>query len=274
MDKEVFSTAYFAYSAGLVARMAEVLGRTQDAKHYADLAKRIRAVFNQVYVSADGRIQGDTQAGYALALNFDLLPLKLRSLAAQHMLAALAPYHGSLSTGIHSTVRMMLELSRYGYHEAAYELMAKTTIPSWGYMVENGGTTIWERWDGWVEGRGFQDPGMNSFNHYAIGAVGEWMWRVIVGIQPDESAPGYKHFTIQPIPPGPEMRERTGLTWARGVYNSIRGPIEVSWRIEGGSFKLSVLVPCNTTATVVLPGKNSQSQRVGSGRLEFDCTIE
>jgi alpha-L-rhamnosidase len=278
LPKEVFSTAYFAHSAQLVARMAQVLGRKTEAKHYADLAKRIRAAFNRAYVSTDGRIQGDTQAGYALALSFELLPEKLRSRAARHMLEALDRYGGSLSTGIHSTVRMMLELSRHGYHDAAYTLLAKTTIPSWGYMVENGGTTIWERWDGWVEGRsgdhgGFQDPGMNSFNHYAIGAVGEWMWRVMVGLQPDESAPGYKHFTLQPVPPGPELRQRIGLDWVDATYHSIRGPIHVAWRIEGGLFRLSVQVPCNTTATVILPGAPAQSQQVGSGTWEFENRI-
>jgi alpha-L-rhamnosidase len=278
LPKEIFSTAYFAHSAQLVARMALVLGRTSEARHYADLAERIRDAFNRAYVSADGRIQGDTQAGYALALSFDLLPEHLRPMVARHMLATLEPYGGGLSTGIHSTVRMMLELSRHGYHDAAYALLAKTTIPSWGYMVEHGGTTIWERWDGWVEDRsgdhsGFQDPGMNSFNHYAIGAVGEWMWRVMVGIQPDESAPGYKHFTIQPVPPSLELRQRIGLNWVDATYHSIRGPIQVAWKIEDGLFRLTVQVPCNTSATVILPGSPSHSHQVGSGKWEFECKV-
>ncbi len=119
-------------------------------------------------------------------------------------------------------------------------------MPSWGYMVEHGATTIWERWDGWVEGRGFQNPGMNSFNHYAIGAVGEWMWRVIAGINPDESAPGYKHVRIRPIPGG-------GLTWARASYDSIRGRITSAWSIDGEGLSVDVALPPGVTATVEIP---------------------
>jgi len=260
---EIYATAFFAYSTQTLARMAGVLGKEAEAARYDVLARKIRKAFNAAFVSKTGKIKGDTQAGYALALNFDLLPAKLRAVAARHMVAALKPCKGSMSTGIQSTVRMMLELSRYGESEAAYRLINQTTMPSWGYMVENGGTTVWERWDGWVAGRGFQNPGMNSFNHYAIGAVGEWMWRVITGLNPDEAAPGWKHFFVRPIPGG-------GLSWARGEYHSIHGPIRVEWRIEKGEFKLDVTVPCNTTATVELPGKGGRAIRIGSGVHHFE----
>ena len=267
VPKDVYATAFFAYSTQLLARTAEVIGRDNEARHYSGLARDIRAAFNREFVSPDGRIRGDTQAGYALALHFDLLPEKLRPLAVRHMVAALQPYHGGMSTGIQSTVRMMLELSRHGCHEQAYALMTRRTMPSWGYMVEHGGTTIWERWDGWVEGRGFQSPGMNSFNHYALGAVGEWMWRVIVGINPDNNEPGYRHFIIRPIPGG-------GLTWARGQYRSIRGTIQVAWRLDGLNFSLDVVVPCNTTATAYLPGEKAEPRRIGSGAYHLETTCE
>ncbi len=246
VPKEIYSTAFLAHSTHLVARMAAVLGHARDAARYEHLAARVRLAFNRTFVAKDGGIQGDTQAGYALALNFDLLPEKLRSLAAGRMVAALAPYDGSLSTGIQSTVRMMIELSRYGYHAEAYALMTRTTIPSWGYMVEHGGTTIWERWDGWVEGRGFQDPGMNSFNHYAIGSVGEWMYRVIGGLNPNPATPGWKHFTVHPVPGG-------GLTWAQVAYNSIRGRIRCRWEKTAVGLVIQLEVPTNTTATVFVP---------------------
>lgn len=258
VPKEVFATAFFAYSTELLARSAKAIGRPSEARRYAELARKIRVAFKREFVSAAGRIRGETQAGYALALHFDLLPEKLRLRAVQHMVAALKPYHGSLSTGIQSTVRMMLELSRHGYHEQAYALLTRRTVPSWGYMVEHGGTTIWERWDGWVEGRGFQNPEMNSFNHYAMGAVGEWMYRVIGGIHPDERAPGYKHFFIHPIPGG-------GLTWAKVSYESVRGLIRSEWHIERGVFQLEVTVPCNTTATVQLPDQKRKPVRLGAG---------
>ena len=260
VPKEISATMFFAHSTGLMARIAKRLGRKREAGEYEKLAKNIQAAFLRAYVSKNGKIKGDTQAGYALALSFDLLPAKLRPLAVKHLIAALKPYKGSLSTGFISTVRMMNELTRYGHSDEAYHLVNKTTQPSWGYMVENGGTTIWERWDGWAEGRGFQNPGMNSFNHYAIGAVGEWMWRTIIGLNPDESAPGWKHFLVRPIPGG-------GLTSARGKYQSIRGTIAVDWKIENGIFKLNVDIPCNTTANVQLPG--GKTIRVGSGRRSF-----
>lgn len=246
VPKEIYSTAFLAQSARRVAQMAGVLGRKKEAAQYRRLAGKVRAAFNRAFVSRNGRIHGDTQAGYALALNFDLLPERLVPLAAKRMIEALARYDGGLSTGIQSTVRMMIELTRYGYHDAAYALMMRTTIPSWGYMVEHGGTTIWERWDGWVEGRGFQDPGMNSFNHYAIGAVGEWMYRVIGGLNPDPDAPGWKHFLIKPIPGG-------GLTWAQAAYESIRGRIRCRWEQSGAALTVAVEIPANTSATVFIP---------------------
>ena len=246
VPKEIYSPAFLAHSAQRVGEMAAVLGRKKDAVSYRRLASKVRAAFNRAFVSQDGSIQGNTQAGYALALNFDLLPARLVPLAARKMVEALAPYDGSLSTGIQSTVRMMIELARHGYQDAAYALMMRTTIPSWGYMVEHGGTTIWERWDGWAEGRGFQDPGMNSFNHYAIGAVGEWMYRVIGGLNPDPTAPGWKHFTIRPVPGG-------GLTWAQASYDSIRGRIRCRWEKTGTELVVAVEIPVNTSATVFIP---------------------
>jgi alpha-L-rhamnosidase len=226
------------------------------ATKYARLARQIRIAFVKAFVARNGRIKGDTQAGYALALHFDLLPEKLRPLAARHLVAGMKPFGGHLSTGIQSTVRAMLELTRWGYADRAYELLNKTTIPGWGYMVEHGGTTIWERWDGYVEGRGYQNPGMNSFNHYAIGAVGEWMYRVIGGLNPDENAPGWKHFHVRPIPGG-------GLAWARMAYHSVRGPIKVEWHDDAGKFTLDLSVPPNTTATVILPTGEYHSVRAG-----------
>ena len=249
VPKEIFATAIFAHSTDLLSRMAAVLGRTEEASKYAALFGDIKGSFNRAFVSADGRIQGDTQAGYALALHFDLLPEELRPLAVKHLVDGIAKYQSHISTGFQTTYRMMLELTREGQNDLAYRLINNRTFPSWGYTIENGATTIWERWDGYVKGRGFQDKGMNSFNHYAIGAVGEWMYRVILGLNPDDSHPGYEHFILRPRPGG-------GLTWAKGAYNSIRGQIACSWKLEGNSFKLDITVPANTTATVYVPAKD------------------
>jgi alpha-L-rhamnosidase len=250
VPKEIFATMMFAYATDLLSRMASVLGKDDAAKKYAALLGDIKAAFNRAYVGEDGRIQGDTQAGYALALHFELLPEKLRPAAFKHMLDGIARYNGHMSTGFHSTYRMMLELTRAGRSDVAYDLINNRTFPSWGYSIENGATTIWERWDGYVKGRGFQDKGMNSFNHYAIGAVGEWMYRVILGINDDDAHPAYEHFILRPRPGG-------GLKWAKGHYDSIRGRIESSWNVAEGRLKFDVTVPANTTATVYVPARDA-----------------
>ena len=277
----VFATAFFAHSTEIVARMAEELGRKEDSQRYSELFNQIKAVFNQRFVKPDGHMEGDTQGGYALALSFNLLPDDLRPKAAQLLVENIRRYQNHLSTGIQSTHRAMLELTRNGHTDIGWQLLTNRTFPSWLYMIDNGATTMWERWDGYVKGRGFQDAGMNSFNHWAFGAVGEWMWRHIVGLNPDDAQPGWKHFTIAPKPGG-------GVTWAKGEYQSIRGRIVADWKIEGDQLTLRVTIPPNTTATVCVPttdatqitesGKPASGGRstaggamfeVGSGSYEF-----
>ncbi len=289
VPKEVFATAFFARSTQLVAEMARVLGRDAEAKQYAKLAGDIRTAFNRAYVQPDGRIEGDTQAGYAIALNFELLPETIQAAAARRMVECFQKYDGQISTGFHSTVPLMLELSQRGYNADAYRLALNRKMPSWGYAIDHGATTIWERWDGYVEGRGFQNPGMNSFAHYAIGSVGEWMYKVILGISPDPQAPGFERILVRPRP-GP------GLTWARGSYDSIRGRITSGWKLDNGKFELAIEVPPNVTATVFVPAASldavresgqpaanaraveflrmesgSAVFRVGSGRYQFEA---
>jgi alpha-L-rhamnosidase len=250
VPNEVLATAFFAHSTDLVSRMARLLQKRDEMGLYSDLFRRIKGVFNERFVSPDGHIQGDTQAGYALALNFDLLPDELRPKAAQLLVDNIRRYQGHLSTGIQTTHRAMLELMRYDHQNVAWQMLTNRSFPSWIYMIDNGATTIWERWDGYVKGRGFQDAGMNSFNHWAFGAVGEWMWRHIAGLNPDESKPGWKHFVIAPRPGG-------GVTWAKGEYESIRGRIASNWRVAEGLFQLKATVPPNTSATLWLPSSDT-----------------
>lgn len=277
VPKPVFATMMFAYATDLVSRMADVVGDSAGVRVYGDLFRDIKAAFNKAYVFPDGHIEGNTQAGYALALHFDLLPDSLRANAVRYMLDGIDAYHGHMSTGFHSTYRMMLELSRAQRSDVAYQLINTTSFPSWGYSIANGATTIWERWDGYVKGRGFQDPGMNSFDHYAIGAVGEWMYRTILGINPDDAHPGYEEFVVHPIPGG-------GLTWARGSHRTIRGTITVAWRETADSFTEDVTVPVNTTARVYVPASSvdlvSESGRparsvagVASARMDGDDAV-
>lgn len=256
MPKEAFATAFFAHSTDLLARMATVLGKKEDAARYAALFDEIKAAFNKAYVKPDGTIEGDTQGGYAIALEFGLLPESLRAAAAQKMVEASKPYNGQISTGFHSTRCLMLQLNQNGLIDEAYRLVTNRKMPSWGYLIDHGATTIWERWDGHVEGAGFQDSDMNSFSHYAFGSVSEWMYRTILGINLDEDSPAFKKFSIRPRPGG-------GLTWARGSYGSMRGTIESAWRIEGETITLSVTIPANTTATVYVPTDDSAAVTEG-----------
>jgi alpha-L-rhamnosidase len=261
VPNEVFATAYFANAAEIVAQSAKLLGKTTEYSHYSKLAADIRKAFNKEFVDADAKITGDTQTGYAMALYFNLLPENIRKKAAENMVEAIKYYDYRISTGIHGTMMLMDQLARYGYTDIAYRLLLSRRFPSWFYSIDQGATTIWERWDGYVAGRGFQSAGMNSFNHVAIGAVGEWLYRHILGIQLDEQKPGFRHFLIKPEP-------CAELTWAKGNYHSINGNIEVSWTNEGGAFKLDLVVPANTTATVILP--DGKTQEVGSGKHHYE----
>jgi alpha-L-rhamnosidase len=251
VPNEVFATAFFAQSTDILAKMAGVLDRKEDAAKYGELFEGIKAAFNSAYVSPDGRIKGDTQAGYALALHFNLLDESMRPKATELMIAAIRRYKDHPSTGIQATHRMMLELTRNGHHDEAWRLINLRTVPSWGYMVEMGATTIWECWDSYVKGRNEPNRGPfngSSYNHWALGAVGEWVWRHLAGINPDDAQPAFKHFMIRPRP-------CEGLTWVKARYDSIRGPIVSEWKRSDGRFELRVEVPTNTTATVFIPTK-------------------
>lgn len=260
VPNEVFATAYFALSTQILSQSAKLLDKTEDYIYYSKLAADIRKAFLEAFVSEDGKIKGETQTGYAIALQFDLLPAQLRQKTAAQMVEAVKKYDGRISTGIHGTYMLMDQLARYGYTDVAYDLLLSRRFPSWMYTIDQGATTIWERWDGYVAGRGFQNAGMNSFNHVAIGAVGEWMYRHILGIQHDESQPGFRHFFVKPL-------TGASLAWAKGTYHSINGDIKVSWTRNENTFTLNVVVPANTTATVILP--NNKKHKVGSGEHKF-----
>ena len=234
-----------------------MLNNETDAKEYLLLFEAIRTKFNETYVDGEGKIKGDTQSAYALALDFDLLPASKQDLAFKHMVRCIEEYDYRISTGFISTIMLMKELTKRGRNDIAYTLMESERFPSWIYSINQGATTIWERWDGYVKGRGFQNPGMNSFCHYSIGSVGEWMYRVILGINPDDQYPGYKHFTIHPQPGGT-------ITWAKGSYNSLHGRISSDWKKTKDLFTLDIEIPVNTSATVILPSGNQKQIRINS----------
>ncbi|MFJ8581734.1 family 78 glycoside hydrolase catalytic domain [Micromonospora sp. NPDC093277] len=243
----VIGTAYYAYSIRLLGEMAAAIGKDADAGRYTALSKEIAKAFVDAYVAADGTVQGDSQTGYVLAIGMGLLPDGLRAKAAERLVANVKRHNWHLATGFLGTPDLLPALSDTGHLDVAYRLLLNDTYPSWGYEIANGATTVWERWNSIMPDGSFGDVGMNSFNHYAYGAVGDWMYRTVAGIQPDAANPGYAHLTIAPQPGG-------DLTWARAAYQSAQGRISTDWkRDERGDLRLNVTVPGNTTATVRLP---------------------
>jgi alpha-L-rhamnosidase len=255
VPNDVLATAMFAHSTEIASKMAAVLGRADDAKRFKDLFEKIKAAFVAAFVTPDGVVKGNTQAGYALALGFELLPPKLQPHAMAHLSVDITEKRdGHLTTGFQTTHLALDELAKRGlaYVEVASRLARDKSFPSWGFMIDQGATTIWERRDGFVKGRGFQDAGMNSFNHYAFGSVGEYMMRWIAGIQPDEDAPGFSRFVIRP-------RGGIQIQHARAELATIYGTIASGWKLAGEKIHLDVTIPANTSASVYLPTNEYES---------------
>lgn len=265
--REVLATAYFAHSTDLLMRAALELGKITDAKKYGALLEKTKQAFVASFVDKDGRVRGDTQTGYALALWFNLLPESLRGKAGERLIADIHARGDHLSTGFVGVGYLNPTLTSIGANDLAYKLLLTDTYPSWGYSIRQGATTIWERWDGWTEEKGFQDPGMNSFNHYALGSVGEWLYSTVLGIDLDPHSPGFREFILHPQP-GP------GMTWAKGSYDGLYGKIESEWRTEKGWIEMKISIPANTSASVVVPTSDPASvlldgERVGRATLRL-----
>ncbi|MBO7533526.1 MAG: hypothetical protein J6T46_06025, partial [Victivallales bacterium] len=256
MPKEQFATAIFAYTTQILAETAKILGYQEDAKYYGDLFEQIRKAFQSKYMNPDGTFKHETQASYALALDFGIAYESQKEKIFERMLACIKGYKDHPSTGFHATHRMMIQLSDNGHHDIANNLLNLRTVPSWGYMIDNGATTLWDRWDGYVAGRGFQNPGMNSFNHWAFGSVGEWIWRTLIGLNPDDNAPGFRHVVIRPRPDA-----RTAQI--RGTYDSIRGVFDIAsnWNVSDKRYTLTVVIPPSATATAYVPCTDAASLR-------------
>ena len=245
-SKELIATAFFAHSADLVRRTARVLGREADAARFGELRSKIESAFRAEFVTGRGRVGESTQTAYVLALEFDLLPEEQRPAAAKRLAEEIRT-RKHLTTGFLGTPYLCHVLSRYGYLDEAYQLLSRDEYPSWLYPVKQGATTIWERWDSQKPDGTFQDPSMNSFNHYAYGAVGDWMYRVMAGIELDESAPAYKHVLVQPRPGG-------GFTSVKAGHETPYGSVRSAWTMKDGRFELAVEIPPNARATIRLPG--------------------
>jgi alpha-L-rhamnosidase len=243
-DLDFIATAFYAYSSSLLSEAAKALGKTDDAKTYSDLFNKIKEVFINEYVTNAGRVGTNSQTAYVLALKFNLLPENLRSKAASFLAGDIRDRDNHLSTGFLGTPYLCHVLSDNGYTDLAYDLLLQESYPSWLYPVKMGATTIWERWDGEKTDSTFQDPLMNSFNHYAYGAIGDWMYRVSAGIE--TMGPGYKHVIIQPHP-------TTKLTYSKATFESPYGTIASGWEKKDGKVIIKVKIPANSSATIILP---------------------
>nr|WP_241744419.1 family 78 glycoside hydrolase catalytic domain [Cellulosimicrobium arenosum] len=241
---DVLGTAYYAYVARQMSEMAEAIGHDDEAEHYASLAAEVGDVFRDHFVAADGTVTGDSQAGYAIAIGMGLITDEQMPAVAENFVATLERRDFHLSTGFLGTPWLVSSLAESGNLDVAYRVLLNEDYPSWGYEIANGATTVWERWNSIMPDGSFGDVSMNSFNHYAYGAVGDWMYRSIGGIAP--GAPGYKQSVLAPTPGG-------GISDASARYDSVYGQIRTSWSTGGGDFRMSATVPANTTATVVLP---------------------
>ena len=240
----VIDTAYHAYLAGIMAEMAQAIGKTSDANRYQALHDQIKTAFIHSFVQSDGRIQDSSQTGFALAYTMGLVPPDMNSKMADQFVADIEKKDWHLATGFIGTPRLLPGLHLAGHDEAAYRLLLQDSYPSWLFQVKLGATTMWERWDGWTPDKGFQDIGMNSFNHYAFGSVGEYLYRYVAGI--DTDGPGYRRITIQPQP-------EAGLSYAKARYDSINGTITSEWHKLDHGLRLTVSIPPNTTAVIRIP---------------------
>ena len=246
VDKEVLGTAFAAFDFRLMAEMAAAIGETNDAAVFRRQADKITRAFAAAYIDANGRIKNSSQSGYALAFTMGLVPEQHQSAMKERFLEEMGKFNVHPRTGFVGTPRLLPGLHVAGLDDAAYQTLLNKTEPSWLYPVTVGATTIWERFDAWdgTTAKG----GMNSLNHYSFGAVGEYLYGVIGGIQPD--APGYKRIKIAPV-------IRDGLTWANTRYDSIHGRIVSNWKRAGDKLTMEVTIPANTTATVFVPAKDA-----------------
>lgn len=263
LENRYVSVCYYAYAAQLMSKMSNVLSQTKgdsyDVKSngYTALYKKIKAEFQKRYVNADGSLKQVTQTAYLLALKLDLFPTELaKNNGISYLTQKIANNGNKLSTGFIGTGILNQTLSQFGATNTAYNLLLQRGNPSWIYSIDQGATTIWERWDSYTIENGFHEVSMNSFNHYSYGAVEEWMYRFMAGIEADESAPGFKHFILQPNPDKrtslPEGQER--ITSVDATFNSYYGEIKSAWVIRtDGNLSYTATVPANTTATLYLP---------------------
>lgn len=253
---DVLGTAYYAEDARMLSEMAAAVGETADAQEYAALSEQVRGAFTAELIASDGTVEGGSQTAYAMALGMNLVTdPALREKVGEKFIAKLTSSDFHLTTGFLGTPWLLPALTSIDRSDLAYTMIMKKDYPSWGYEIENGSTTMWERWNSIGPDGSFGDEGMNSFNHYAYGAVGDWMYQNIGGISALKA--GYKESKIAPVMGG-------GLTSGHGTYESVYGTISSDWKSDDQGLSLDIKVPVNTTSRVSMPAKNLSAVTEGS----------
>jgi alpha-L-rhamnosidase len=254
--KELLATAFWATDARCMAEMAAAFGKKEEVAGYVDLFRKVKKAFQEKYVLPDGKMAVETQTAYLLALAFDLLPRELRAKAAGHLVVNLKNNGWHLSTGFVGIRLLNPVLCEMGYADVAYRLLNNTTYPSWLYPVTHGATTIWERWDGWTAEKGFGNPAMNSFNHYSLGSVGQWLFSDVAGMDSDPAGVGFERIVIKP-------RVGGGLSYVKASHQCMHGLIRTEWKLSGRKLAMKVRIPVNTMALVYVPATEARKVKEG-----------
>ena len=260
----LLALAFYGRSCQILADTARVLGKEEDAKKYSDEAKSIADSFAKHYFDAEGKIQNapETQTTYLLAIEFNLIPKSMHEKATVNLIRLIDEADGHLRTGFLGTPYIVSVLDKMGRSDLALSLLFKETYPSWFYSINQGATTVWERWNSYSKEDGFHGANMNSLNHYAYGAVGQWMYERIAGLSPDPKKPGYKHFYVRPL-----IAEQ--LDWAKAELQTAYGLASSGWKKESGKLVLDVVVPPNTTATIEFPN-DRETETVVAGTYHYE----
>lgn len=263
----LIGSAYYAHSAAILSDALRVLGRTDESKRYADEADAVKQAFAKHYFDADGKLQNapETQTAYLLAIAFDLIPDEMKPKAAEHLVRLVHEADDHLRTGFLGTPFVIPVLDDAGYPDLAAKILFNETYPGWFYSINQGATTMWERWNSYSRDEGFGDASMNSFNHYAYGAIGQWLYERVAGLTPDPEHPGYKHFFIRPL-----ILDQ--LTHTRAELQTPYGQAVSAWEKRGDTVTLTITIPPNTTATIQFPdGRESETVEAGTYRYQLKC---
>lgn len=260
--KSVTDTAYSAYSCRLMAEMAAVIGKTDDSNKFNEYADKFAAAWCKNFLCEDGKTTCDTQTSYVLGLYFGIIPDAMKEAAVKNLVRRIAENSNKITTGFLGVSYILPVLCDYGYADVALGLFEQREYPSWIYPVLQGATTIWERWNSYTIDKGFGDAGMNSFNHYSFGSVAEWMYKYLAGIRTADGANAFKRILLKPIIAG-------SIESVSAEYDSFYGKIKSGWSRENDEVTYNCTVPCNTTATLVLPDGSETLLRAGEHQFTF-----